>query len=117
MSFKQLVRTLTLLALVATLATAAHAGWPKPRELNQRARIHQGVGAGSLTLGETLRLGYWQRDIRQDVRQARSDGHVTFREQAHLQHELNRQSRRIWVQKHDAQRGDLDGDLIYSGKR
>ena len=81
------------------------AGTPRldAREHNQRARIHNGVASGELTRPETRRLAAGQVHLRRAEARAKSDGVVTGRERARLQHEANQQSRRIYRQKHDAQ--------------
>ncbi len=65
------------------------------RQGNQRDRITQGVGSGELTRGETRRLVGEQREIREQEREARSDGNYTRLERAEIQQELNQSSRHI----------------------
>ena len=96
----------TLFALIAVIATGpVLAGTPRldAREHNQRVRIHNGVANGELTRPETRRLAAGQVHLRRAEARAKSDGVVTGRERAWLQHEANQQSRRIHRQKHDAQ--------------
>jgi hypothetical protein len=92
------------LALVM-VAGSASAGTPRldQREQHQRARIHNGVRSGELTRRETRHLAAGQVHLRRAEARAKSDGVVTARERARLQHEANQQSRRIHRQKHDAQ--------------
>ena len=52
---------------------------------------------------ETRRLAAGQVHLSRVEARAKADGVVTARERAHLQHEANQQSRRIYRQKHDAQ--------------
>lgn len=95
-----------LFAAVAVIATApVLAGTPRldHREAHQANRIHNGVANGELTRPEARRLGAGQVQLRRAEARAKSDGVVTTRERAHLQHEANQQSRRIYRQKHDAQ--------------
>jgi hypothetical protein len=95
-----------LIAALALVATApVMAGTPRldQREANQVNRIHNGVNNGELTRPEARRLGAGQVHLRRAEARAKSDGVVTARERAHLQHEANQQSRRIYRQKHDAQ--------------
>ena len=93
------------LALSIAMAGSVSAGTPRldQREHNQRGRIHNGVASGELTRPETRRLAAGQVHLRRAEARAKSDGVVTGRERAHLQHEANQQSRRIYRQKHDAQ--------------
>jgi GNAT superfamily N-acetyltransferase len=95
-----------LFAAVAVIATApVLAGTPRldHREAHQANRIHNGLANGELTRPEARRLGAGQVHLRRAEARAKSDGVVTTRERAHLQHEANQQSRRIYRQKHDAQ--------------
>ena len=93
------------LALSLAMAGSVSAGTPRAdhREHNQRARIQNGVASGELTRPETRRLAAGQVHVHNVEARAKSDGVVTARERAHLQHEANQQSRRIYRQKHDAQ--------------
>jgi hypothetical protein len=75
----------------------------KERRENQKDRIKAGVENGSLTKAEAIRLKQDQKEIREDVKDARSDGNVTAREKAKITREQNKASRKIAVQKHDKQ--------------
>jgi hypothetical protein len=93
------------LAISIAVAGAAAAGTPRldRREDHQAGRIYNGVAHGELTRPETRRLAAGQVHLRRAEARAKSDGTVTARERAHLQHEASQQSRRIYRQKHDAQ--------------
>jgi hypothetical protein len=71
------------------------------RQERQQRRIGQGVRSGELTARETFRLERNAREIRQDEREAKSDGMVTRRERAGLQHDLSQESRMIYRAKHN----------------
>ena len=72
--------------------------------LCRRQRIEQGVQSGSLTTREAGKLERGQaHDSRRQAR-AGADGEVSKGEQRRIQHAENRQSRRIYRQKHDAQK-------------
>jgi uncharacterized protein YdeI (BOF family) len=74
------------------------------RQQNQRERIRQGVQSGELTPVEAARLRRQDAQIRLNEARARqSGGEFTPRERARIQRQLNRESRRIYRQKHDAQ--------------
>jgi uncharacterized protein YdeI (BOF family) len=74
------------------------------RQDNQRDRIRQGVRSGELTGVEAARLRRQDAQIRLNEARARqSGGEFTPRERARIQRQLNRESRRIYRQKHDAQ--------------
>ena len=92
-------------ALAVTLTAPVFAGTPQynARQQHQRERIVNGVQNGELTMRETRRLAAGQVHLNRVERRAKADGVVTSRERAHLQHEANQQSRRIYSQKHDGQ--------------
>lgn len=94
-----------LAALAVVITVPAFAATPRvdAREHHQQARIYNGVASGELTRPETRRLAAGQVHLNRVESRAKSDGVVTHRERAHLQHEANQQSRRIYRQKHDAQ--------------
>jgi hypothetical protein len=73
------------------------------REHSQAQRIRQGVHSGELTRPEARRLVRGEARLHRHEAIAKSDGVVTGRERARLQHEANVESRRIYRQKHDAQ--------------
>ena len=74
------------------------------RNINQQSRIEQGVKSGSLTTREAAKLERGQaRDTRLEAR-AGADGNVTAREQHRIQKNENHQSKRIYREKHDAQK-------------
>jgi len=74
------------------------------RQQNQRERIQQGVRSGELTPVEAARIRRQEAQIRLNEARARqSGGEFTPQERARIQRQLNRESRRIYRQKHDAQ--------------
>jgi hypothetical protein len=74
------------------------------RQVQQQARIKEGVKSGELTRREVRRLEREQAKIAVDKAKAKSDGVVTPAERAKLTREQNRASRHIVKQKHDAQK-------------
>jgi len=94
-----------LIVALAIVTAPAFAGTPRldAREAHQVGRIHNGVVSGELTRPEARRLAAGQVHLRNAEARAKSDGIVTGRERAWLQHEANQQSRRIHRQKHDGQ--------------
>ena len=74
------------------------------RQIHQQQRIRQGVKSGELTKPEARRLEVREAKIQRDKKAAKSDGVVTRGERAKLNREQNRASRRIYRQKHDAQK-------------
>lgn len=94
-------------AVLATFAGVAVAGTHDPgvnaRQARQHARIEQGIASGELTGKEAARLKTEQRAIRAEERAFKSDGNLSVAERKQLQRDLNRASRDIYNQKHDAQ--------------
>lgn len=103
---KQLL--ITIIAGASLLLVSAHSSAGTPvldkRQQNQKARIHQGVKSGELTKRETGRLVKGQRQLRKMKNHAKSDGNVTRKERARLQHKANVESRKIGINKHDRQK-------------
>lgn len=94
----------SLFSLALTGVAVAEPLTVRNRQQNQQQRIRQGVRSGELTAGETARLQRSAARTRASIRRDRVDqGVFTGRERARAQHKLNRQSRRIAVQKHDGQ--------------
>ena len=73
------------------------------RQDNQKARIKQGVKSGELTKKETKRLVKGQAQLQKMEAKAKSDGVVTKKERARLQHKANKESAKIYKNKHDGQ--------------
>ena len=96
--------TLLGVALLGSV-TLAQAG-VNQRQRHQDARIGRGVSTGELTRPEYARLERAQTRIHSHEAGARSDGNFTRGERARINHQLNRQSRYIYRQKHDAQDRD-----------
>ena len=98
----------TLLA-VATLALPAAAqtqSTPRidQRQANQERRIEQGEKSGALTAKEAARLEKGQAQVQKMEDKAAADGKVTKKERARMEKAQDRQSRRIYREKHDKQR-------------
>ncbi len=96
--------TVTLLLAAGTPAWAAdNTPHLDKREHHQAHRIVNGVKSGDLTRPETRHLVKGQQQLRSLERHAKADGHVTARERARLEVAADRQSVRIYRQKHDGQ--------------
>ena len=87
----------------STVASAEATPRADQRQENQAARIRQGVASGELTAPETRRLVQGQRHVNRLERGAKADGDVTAAERVRIEKAQDRQSRRIYRQKHDAQ--------------
>ncbi|MBC7887932.1 MAG: hypothetical protein H7Z13_08575 [Ferruginibacter sp.] len=68
---------------------------------HQHTRIKQGVKSGELTKAETKNLVHDQKEIRQDVRIAKSDGVVTGVEKKEIRQDQRQASRKIYRKKHN----------------
>ncbi|HET7199183.1 MAG TPA: hypothetical protein VFI80_00010 [Burkholderiales bacterium] len=73
------------------------------RNINQEQRIEQGVKSGQLTNREAGRLERGQARVDRAEARAGANGRVGAGEQQRIQKDENRQSKRIYRQKHDAQ--------------
>ncbi len=72
------------------------------RNVNQQARINQGVASGSLTTQEAGKLEHGQaRDSHKEA-VAGANGHVGAGEQARIQASEDKQSARVYHKKHNA---------------
>jgi hypothetical protein len=74
------------------------------REQNQQDRIANGVKSGELTPHETAKLEGQENHIANQEKRdmAAHNGHLTKGEQAKLNREQNRESKRIYAKKHNA---------------
>lgn len=101
---KRLAMNLMLGALLSGTATLALAqNEVNDRERNQQRRIGQGVESGSLTAGETAHLEKQEAGINKEVRQDRkaNGGKLTPQEHAQVNRQQNRESNRIYRDKHN----------------
>ena len=101
----KIVKTLAVLSLVLPAIAFAQANTPlvDQRQANQERRIDQGVASGSLTQREANRLDRGQDRVDNMENRAKSDGVVTRGERARMYQAQDRQSARIYRQKHDRQ--------------
>jgi len=102
----KIVLSILLVATFILSASALSMAGPRgvnSREHREQQRINQGIRSGELTRREAGRLEAGLARIRINERFARLDGRLTPAERARLQRELNRESRSIYRQKHDAQ--------------
>ncbi|MDP2880996.1 MAG: hypothetical protein Q8N89_05390 [Azonexus sp.] len=101
----KIVKTIAVLSLVLPALAFAQANTPRvdQRQANQEQRIDQGVASGSLTQREANRLDRGQQHVDNMEARAKADGVVTRGERARLHHAQDRQSARIYRQKHDRQ--------------
>jgi hypothetical protein len=76
------------------------------RKENQQDRIGQGVKSGQLTAGETARLEKQETGINREERgmRAEDNGHLTAQDRRTLAKQQNKESRRIYRDKHNGAR-------------
>ena len=72
------------------------------RNVNQQARIKEGVSSGNLTSKEVARLERGQAKASRKEAVAGANGHVGAGEQARIQHSENVQSARVYHKKRNA---------------
>ena len=73
------------------------------REANQERRIEQGEKSGALNKREAARLEKGQARVEKMEKRAEADGKVTAKERARIEKAQDKQSRRIYKEKHDKQ--------------
>ena len=100
--------TLAALALPVLAQTSPQTPRVDQRQANQQQRIEKGEASGALNDKEAARLEQGQAHVQKVEDKAKADGVVTDKEKAHLHHAQDKQSRRIYRQKHDAQVKPVD---------
>ena len=73
------------------------------RQANQERRIEQGEKSGALNQREAARLEKGQARVQKMENKAVADGQVTAKERARIEKAQDKQSRRIYKEKHDKQ--------------
>jgi len=95
------------IALTLSLVAVAEARPRDPgvnrRQANQQDRIRQGARSGELTGREVRTLEWKEARVAELERRLKADGTLSPSERAKLQAELDRLSKEIYRQKHDAQ--------------
>ncbi len=94
--------------LVAAGTSAAQTPLPPTSPVGQRLadqerRIGEGLKDGSLTAGEAARLQREESYLNREWARDQADGVITPRERARMERDLNRASRDIYNERHDAQ--------------
>jgi hypothetical protein len=94
-----------LLACFALSALAQTPSTPRidKRQANQERRLEQGQTSGQLTEKEAARLEKGQARVQKMEDKALADGKVTKKERGRIEHAQDRQSRKIYRQRHDKQ--------------
>jgi hypothetical protein len=101
----RIVRLTTIVALGLSLSGAsafAAQGNINRRQARQQARIYRSVKSGELTLRETERLEAQEARIAAlEAKDRRTGGGLSPRERAQLERDLNSESHKIYVAKHN----------------
>jgi hypothetical protein len=95
----------TTIIIIMTLGAASLFAAPptvRGRQVNQQARIAQGVRSGSLTRGETARIETREARVARSIRRDRIDGGgLSAFERAKIQGQQNALSNQIYDLKHN----------------
>src|SRR5947209_2412661 len=97
------VIAVAVVGLFPVAASAQTVGSEVQRDVNQQRRIEQGLKSGSLTNREAAKLERGQARVNRAEARAGADGKVGPNEQRRIQKAENKQSKRIYREKHDAQ--------------
>ena len=102
---KSTIWSAALLSMCVPSFVWAQAETPRidQRQANQERRIDQGISSGQLNEREANRLNNQEQHINNMEDKAKSDGVVTKKERARINHTQDRTSRHIARQKHDRQ--------------
>lgn len=103
-----LIKNPVALALAALIALPALAQTDSTvridkRQARQERRIEQGEKSGALTQKEATRLEKGQTRVQKMESKAAADGRVSAKERARIERAQDKQSRRIYREKHDQQ--------------
>jgi hypothetical protein len=89
---------------IAAIAAAPVEARINQRQAHQQQRIAHGVASGQLNARETYRLERQEGRIAAYEARSRADGGgLSWRERARIEHMQDRESRRIYRQRHDRQ--------------
>jgi hypothetical protein len=87
--------------LFGAIFSTADAQTVRQKGKNERHRIAQGVKSGELTKAEAKNLAKGQKEIHQDVKEAKADGVVTKEERKEIKQDQRQESRKIYRKKHN----------------
>ena len=101
---KKLLLTLMMMGLFGIFAENAF-GQVTPgadsRQKHQKHRIKTGAKSGEITKREAKSIKHSTKSAKRYEDKAKSDGEVTWKERARLQHKENKSSRKIYRTKHN----------------
>ena len=88
-------------ALICAFGISTANAQVKKTAKHQHAHIMHGVKNHELTKAETKSLAKDQREIRQEVKEARADGTITKDERKDIKQDQHEASRKIYRKKHN----------------
>lgn len=96
------LKLLSALAIVLAFSITSADAQIKHRAKSQHHRIKQGVKSGELTKAEAKNLRNDQKEIRQEVKEAKKDdGKITRDERKEIKQDQKQASRKIFRKKHN----------------
>lgn len=99
------IAALPAVAMAQTTPSDVHQARIDQRQAHQQERINQGVQSGQLNQYEAARLERGQTHVQNMESRAAADGKITGVEARRIERTQDRQSARIYRQKHDRQVG------------
>ncbi len=94
---KKLLLTIIALGLFGVFAN----GQIDKRQRNQTHRVKQGIKSNEITKREAKSIHKSTKEAKRYEAKAKSDGKVTWKERARLQHKENQSSRKIYRTKNN----------------
>lgn len=94
-------KILAAIAIVMAFSISSADAQVVKRAKVQHQRIRQGVRSGELTKAEAINLRNGQKEIRQDVKEAKADGTISKDERKDIRQDQNQESRKIFRKKHN----------------
>ena len=96
------LKFLSALAIVLAFSITNADAQIRKKAKNQHHRIKQGVKSGEITKAEAVNLRNDQKEIRQDVKEAKlDDGKITKDERKEIKKDQRQASRKIFRKKHN----------------
>ena len=103
MTIRKTILVAAALVSASVISFTAMSETLNERQFKQKLRIAEGVESGELTARETARMLKGQAQLQRMENRAKADGVVTLKERARLQAKANKESAKIYHNKHDNQ--------------
>jgi Ni/Co efflux regulator RcnB len=98
---KKILLTIIALGIFGVVAFGQITPGADKRQKNQKHRVKTGVKSGEITKREAKSIKHSTKSAKRYEAKAKSDGKVTWKERARLQHKENKSSRKIYRTKHN----------------